>query len=66
MTEAERTFRLERTLGAIIEMCDGSPVIGNAVKALCRINQIDRHEVQQVYRDWQAGAHEIDEEGELY
>ncbi len=66
MTEAERMFRLERTLGAIIEMCDGSPVIGNAVKALCTINQIDPHEVQQVYIDWQAGAHGIDEEGEMY
>lgn len=62
MTEAERMFRLERTLGAIIEMCDGSPVIGNAVKALCRINEIDPHEVQRVYRKWQGGNFEVDDE----
>ena len=62
MTEAERMLRLERTLGAVIEMCDGSPVIGNAVKALCRINEIDPHELQQVYRKWQGGAFEVDDE----
>lgn len=64
MTEAERMFRLERTLGAIVEMCDESPVLGNAVKALCRINEIDPHEMQQVYRDWQADKYIVGDDVE--
>lgn len=69
----DRMFRLEITLGSIIELFtrgeglyEADPIylrLGTAVNALCRIQGLDPHELHQKYLDWQNGMSYVEGEG---